>query len=163
MEEDPELVLNIDEDTFLIYARFFRDELGLNNAAIAGIMANMQQESGFNPNKIGDMGFAYGLLQWRGPRLDALVEFCAEEELSPISVEGQLQFMKKELTESYIYCYDLLKDTPEMEYGALTATYYFCQHYEAPSDIDKIIPIREKLASKLIFPTLYELEDAGLF
>ena len=163
IEEDPELQLSIDEDTFLLYANFLRDELKLNDAAISGVMANIQQESGFDPNKIGDMGFAYGLLQWRGPRLDAMVEFCMEEGLSPISVEGQLHFLKHEMTTGYKYAYDLLLAVPDTQYGVEVATYDFCYYYEAPSDIDAVIATHQKLAVELIYPVLYELWDAGKY
>lgn len=163
VEDDPDLWLSIDEETFLIYAKYFRDELGLNDAAIAALMANIQQESGFNTNKVGDSGFAYGLMQWRGPRLDALVEFCLEEGLNPISVEGQLAYMKWELTGSYKYAYDLLLAAPDTSVGADIATYDFCYYYLAPANIDASIPMCQKLAVQLIYPTLYELWDAGKY
>ena len=159
---DGEIIwLSITEEELAEYAMILRDELGLNLAGVAGILANLQFESGFDPNKIGDMGFAYGLCQWRGPRLDDMVSFCEENGLNPVQMESQLYYLAHDLRENYIYTYDLIRMLGDSEDAAMMATYYFCAYYEAPLSPDDESPPREELVWKLIYPALQELEEAG--
>ena len=153
-------MLSITEEEFIEYADFLRRELNLNDASLAGILANLQCESGFNPNKVGDMGNAYGLCQWRGPRLDQMVAFCKENGLNPVTKEGQLRFLVHDLKETYIYAYDLIRLCEDSENGALQATYYFCAYYEVPSDPGAESAEREELTELLIYPRLNELSEA---
>ena len=153
------LQLSIGESELHEYVDFFKNELYLSNAAIAGILANMQCESCFNPEKIGDFGAAYGLCQWRGIRLDAMVEYCRQENLSPISRDGQLQFLKHDLQENYMYPYDLLRYCENNEEHALLAVYFFCAYYEVPSDPDTVVGEREQIAKELIYPLLMEWDE----
>jgi hypothetical protein len=155
--------LSITEEELFELADYLREELGLNDAAIAGVLANLQEESGFDPNKIGDMGAAYGICQWRGARLDQMVQYCDEQDLNPIKLEGQLAFLVHDLKENYIYPYDLLLASPDTEQGALQATYDFCAYYEVPSDPSQESEERERLTKLLIYPTLNDAdkETAG--
>ncbi len=153
------IYLSIGEKELREFVDFFRNEMGLNSAAVAGILANLQYESEFDPNKIGDYGYAYGLCQWRGPRLDAMMKFCDEKGLNPVTIEGQLNFLKEEFENSHKYAGDLVIDTPDTLQGALQATQFFCCYYEVPSDPDKVLPDREKIAKELIYPLLVEWES----
>ena len=157
------VMLSITEEEFIEFADFLRDELELNDASLAGILSNIQFESGFDPNKVGDMGNAYGLCQWRGPRLEQMIRFCEENGLNPVTREGQLRFLVHDLKEVYIYAYDQIRLCRDSEEGALQATYFFCAYYEVPSDPDEESVAREELTELLIYPRLNELsEDAHL-
>lgn len=151
--------LSLDEEKLTEYADLLTEELELPSSAVAGVLANLQFESAFNPKKIGDDGFAYGLCQWRGPRLDAMVLYCQAEDLDPISLEGQLQYLIYDLRENYIYGHDLLLGCNNTADGAVQAAFYFCSQYEAPSNAEEISPDRELLAKNLIFPLLQELRN----
>lgn len=70
--------------------------LGYSKAAIAGIMGNIAQESGFNPNSENSIG-AYGLCQWLGSRRKALEAFAKSKGTSPSDIQTQMEFMHKEL------------------------------------------------------------------
>ena len=153
------IMLSITEEEFMEYAEFLRRELNLNDASLAGILSNIQGESGFNPNKVGDMGNAYGLCQWRGPRLDQMIRFCEENDLNPVTKEGQLRFLVHDLKEVYIYAYDLIRLCNDSEEGARQATFYFCAYYEVPSDPEKESAAREELTELLIYPRLTELNE----
>ena len=153
--------LSITEEKLMEFADYFRRELALNDAAISGILANLQEESGFNPNKIGDLGAAYGICQWRGDRLNQMVKYCEAQKLNPVSMEGQLAFLVYDLKENYIYPYDLLRCSPDSEQGALQATYDFCAYYEVPSDPSQESQERERLTRLLIYPTLSENRKNG--
>ena len=126
---------------------------------MAGVLANLQVESAFNSKKVGDDGFAYGLCQWRGPRLDAMVEYCDENDLNPIDLKSQLSYLIHDLKENYIYAHDLLLTCLNTEDGAVQAAFFFCSQYEAPSNAEEVSPERELLAKNLIFPLLQELRN----
>ena len=155
------IMISITEEEFIEYAAFLREALNLNDASIAGILANIQGESGFNPKKVGDSGNAYGICQWRGPRLDQMVQYCKENGLNPITKEGQLQFLAHDLRDNYIYAYDLIRLCEDSEQGALQATYYFCAYYEVPADPEEESAGREELTKLLLYPRLNELSEEG--
>ena len=48
---------------------------GFNDAAICGILANIEHESGFSTTALGDGGTSYGLCQWHNSRWDNLNNF----------------------------------------------------------------------------------------
>lgn len=66
---------------------------GLSDAAVAGIMGNLQQESSMNPKAAGG-----GLAQWIGSRGSALRNYAASRGLSANSLEAQLGFLWQELS-----------------------------------------------------------------
>ena len=151
--------ISLNEEEIPEIADLLGEELELPTAAVAGIMANLQTESSFDEQKVGDLGAAYGLCQWRGPRLDAMVEYCDQQDLNPVSREGQLRFLIHDLQEHYIYAYDLLLTCNDTQQGAVEAAYYFCSQYECPSNPDEVSPPRELLAKHLIYPLLKELRE----
>ena len=151
------IYLSITEEEFIEIAEFLRAGLSVNDAALAGILANLQGESGFNPHKVGDGGEAYGICQWQGPRLDQMVKYCEENSLSPVSLEGQLSFLVCDLINNYIYAYDQIRLCEDSESGALQATYNFCAYYEVPADPGAESVEREEWAKLLIYPKLNEL------
>lgn len=67
---------------------------GLQPHQVAGIMGQVQAESGFNPNAVGDGGNATGLFQWndRGPAMQASMGGNWQN-----NVQGQLDFAWKEM------------------------------------------------------------------
>ena len=155
------IYLSITEEEFVEIAEILRAGLGVNDAALAGIMGNLQGESGFNPHKIGDDGGAYGICQWRGPRLDQMVEYCEDHGLNPVSRDGQLSFLIYDLMNNYIYAYDQIRLCEDSERGALQATYNFCAYYEVPSNPEEESLEREEWTKLLIYPKLNELSEAG--
>lgn len=81
---------------------------GLGSLAIAGIMGNMQQESGFNPKVMEgggesdevnlDSDGGYGLCQWSFSRKQDLANFAQSQGKSSGDLETQLDFMLSELS-----------------------------------------------------------------
>lgn len=93
---------------------------GLSSSAIAGIMGNLQQESGLNPNAPGG-----GLAQWTGSRRAALNAYAKKHGLSPNSLEAQLGFMWQEMSSGkYGDMSKMNNMTPSQ------AAAYFESHYE---------------------------------
>ncbi len=127
--------------------------------AAAGILVNIQFESGFDPEKEGDGGDAYGICQWRGERKRQMVKFCLDNDFSPSSMDGQLAFLVHDLKENYIYPYDLVRLTPNSWEGAMDAAYNFCAYYEVPADPDAESADRVELCDVLYYPALVDLEE----
>ncbi len=71
--------------------------LGYSPTQAAALAGNMEQESGFNPNSLNKNEGAFGLLQWRGPRLEALNRFAAARGVSPSDWRTQLDFTRYEM------------------------------------------------------------------
>ena len=72
--------------------RFFISK-GLTKEQAAGITGNAIAESGVNPNSVSKSGGFSGMFQWdtRG-RFANLKKWTAENNLDPLSLDGQLQF-----------------------------------------------------------------------
>lgn len=116
----------------IIY-QFLRQELGLNAAAACGILANIQDESYFNPQASAlDTGgtHSFGICQWNSGygRLNELASWCAANGYDFRSLEGQLRFLQHELSQGYGF--DQLKAYPNTAYGAGQAAYHFASVYE---------------------------------
>lgn len=90
--------LRIDATTRAVWA-FFRDK-GFTAEATAGIMGNMQQESGIDPtvNQSGG-GPAKGIVQWEGSRFTNMKAFAQQRGKDWTDLDSQLEFVYKELKE----------------------------------------------------------------
>ena len=75
--------------------------MGLNTAAAAGLLANFEQESNFNPTLSGDSGSSYGLCQWNKSRKTALINYCTSNGLDYSSLHCQLSYMFYEMQNEY--------------------------------------------------------------
>lgn len=114
---------------------FLVNEVGLNNAAACGILANIEEESGFDLSAWGDVniGGSYGLFQWFG-RKNNLFAYCKAHELDAASLEGQLRFMQYELETSFNSVYKKILAVPNTAEGARQAAYDWCVYYEIPEN-----------------------------
>ncbi|PKR82603.1 phage tail tape measure protein [Heyndrickxia camelliae] len=73
---------------------------GLSDSAVAGIMGNLQQESGFSTSIVNPSSGATGLAQWLGGRLTNLKSFAKSRGTSYTDLQTQLDFLWKELNGS---------------------------------------------------------------
>ncbi|MEE1320649.1 MAG: phage tail tip lysozyme [Acutalibacteraceae bacterium] len=117
---------------------FLTKEMNLNSAAACGILANIERESEFNPRLVirDSNGLqSGGLCQWNGGRFKNLKRYCEKNGLSYLSVEGQMSYLKHELSQnSYNYIYKYLKSVSNNSSGAYDAGYYWCYYFEIPSN-----------------------------
>ncbi len=117
---------------------FLVNEMGLNSAAACGILANVERESDFNPRLVirdSNGRKSGGLFQWNGNRFSSLQKFCDKHGYSYLSIEGQMNYLKHELSlNSYNYIYDYMKDVSNNSQGAYDAGYYWCYYFEIPSN-----------------------------
>ena len=107
---------------------------GFNKAAACGIMANIDSESGFNPAVIGDSGTSYGLCQWHNNRKTAVQNYCKTNKGDISSLEGQMEFLMKELKSGFSKVYEFVKNVPDTADGAYQAAEHWCIHFEVPAD-----------------------------
>ena len=98
---------------------------GFSKNATAGIMANVEYESGFRLDNLGDEGTSNGLFQWHATRLDSLKNYCKDEYLT--SINCQLDFFLQELKTRNEYNYMMA------EHSAYDMAYQFCDRFERPA------------------------------
>jgi len=116
---------------------------GFSKNATAGLMANIDNESGFKLDDLSDGGTSNGLFQWHKGRLDNLKKYCGNTYLSSISC--QLDFFLYEITitpdaQGGIYNY-LMGNHSAYDMG-----YQFCIRFERPADMEVSADKRGKLA-----------------
>ena len=113
--------------------QFLTGEMGLNRAAAEGIIAYINSKSGFVPDTVyGKSGG--GLCRWTGDRLNKLKKWCKNNNQSAASLEGQLGFLKSELTGSFNNdnahkLYTKLRSVPNTKQGAYDAGFYMSFYY----------------------------------
>lgn len=100
----------------------------ISNNGVAALMTNINAESGFNYNTIGDSGTSYGLCQWHNGRWDNLKNTFPNNWQS---VDGQLQFLFNELHSGYASLYNSLISGVD---SANTMAYNFCYYFERPAN-----------------------------
>lgn len=155
---------DLSENQAKIY-RFLREELELNKAAASGVLANIESESNFSTVALGDGGTSYGLCQWHAGRFSNLVNWCRGNGYDYHLLEGQLAYLKQELEGGYRGVLEYLRQVPDTARGAYQAGYYWCMHYEIPSDTVNRSIYRGKVAMERYFPADLDLlgQEASLF
>ena len=117
---------------------FLINEMGINTAAACGVLANIQAESGFSSGAEGDKGYAngssIGICQWREGRLANLKNFCAQNNKSYLSLDGQLWYMKYELenVKDYSKTLNAMHGATNNSQGAYNVAYTWCVNFERP-------------------------------
>ena len=109
---------------------------GFNNAAISGILANIEYESGFKTTEYGDGGTSYGLCQWHNTRFTRLKNYCSSNGLDYKSLDGQLSYLVHELKTNYSSVYNSIKSVPNTKAGAYQAAEIWTRKFEVPANPD---------------------------
>lgn len=118
--------------------------LGWSRAQAAGIAANLQAESGFDPAIVGDGGLAYGIAQWHPPR-QADFERAFGKSIKGTTVDEQLAFVHWELNNTEQRAGMLLRAcTTAAEAGDCVSRYY-----ERPEDREGEARKRAALATQI--------------
>ena len=97
-------------------------------------MANIKAESSFRPTALSSGGGSYGICQWTGSRRTRLQNYCANRGLDYTTLTAQLQFLEYELENYYPKVMNYIRAVDNTAQGAYDAGYYFCYHFEAPSN-----------------------------
>jgi len=112
----------------------YLSEQGFNDAAICGILANVEHESGFRTDALGDGGTSYGICQWHNSRWDRLKNYCNNNNLDWHSLEGQVSYLVWELQNHYPSVYNSIKNVPNTRQGAYDAAYVWTTDFEVPAN-----------------------------
>ena len=134
---------------------FLITKMGLNSAAACGVLANIECESDFNNHLWGDNGTSYGICQWHNERLTNMKNYCSRNGLDWTSLEGQLYFLKYELSTNKAdtgYILDKLQNIPNNANGAYTAGYNWCYYFERPANKEARSDSRGSLAQNSYWP-----------
>lgn len=174
---NPEEVLNLEEyrkmtkyNSYTIHPKdvyeFYKSK-GYNDAAIAGILANIEVESNFNAqerhervNEVGDIVGGLGIYQWNGVRTDRLKNWAYSNGFDYENPFVQMAYMVKESAQ-YAVSPDYMNFT-NSEWGAANAAYHFAASFEKCAS--KYIPKRTDKAVKWfnIIQTQYSLPNTQL-
>ena len=87
-----------DENARAIYSHLLSKGIPAN--VIAGIMGNLQAESGFNSSAVGDGGQSIGLAQWYDSRGNNLRNFAQQRGKEWNDIGTQLDFLLDEVQQS---------------------------------------------------------------
>lgn len=116
---------------------------GFSDNSVVALMTNINYESGFRTDVIGDNGTSYGLCQWHLNRYDNLRNSFPN---SYHTVESQLQFLMYELKNSFTGVYSALSDGTA---SASDLTYKFCAEFEVPYDTHNTCQTRASAYTRL--------------
>lgn len=119
---------------------------GLNVAAAVGISANIYHESSFRTDAVGDRGTSFGLCQWHNERGSKMKAYVGSNWATNMS--GQLNFLWYELTTSYTYVLNPLKNVSNSLSGCREAASVFCKKFEVPANRDQVAVTRANTAEK---------------
>lgn len=118
---------------------------GWTRAQAAGIVANLDAESGMEANiRQHGGGPGYGLGQWEGPR-QADFQAWSGHDIRSSTFEEQLRFVQHELTTSERGAGDRLRQANNAGDAAATV----CRYYERPADIVGDSAHRAQLANAI--------------
>ena len=99
---------------------------GFSQEAVAGLLANINAESGFRTDALGDSGTSIGLCQWHAGRYNALKNYCKDRFKT---VECQLDYLLYELRNGEKNSFKILQS----KNTAYQMTTQFCQSFERPA------------------------------
>jgi len=147
---------NITVNTVVLY-RFLTREMDLNHAAACGVLANVQLESNFRPLALGDSGTSYGICQWHNGRFTSLMNYCKSHDLDYNTLEGQIAYLKWDLTHGYKGVYEALKKVENTPEGAYKAGFLFCWRFEIPDQVAARSKRRGNLAREEYYDKDFDL------
>jgi hypothetical protein len=124
--------------------RYFQSQ-GWSKEQAAGIIGNLQAESGLNPSIPGDGGAAYGIGQWH-PDRQANFQRVIGHSIRGSSFGDQLKFVQWELTHTESGAGNALRGAD----SASEAAAIFCRLYERPADIVGQSRYRGTLAQQIM-------------
>lgn len=125
---------------------YLTQEMGLPSASACGILANIEHESAFNLQALGDNGTSFGLCQWHAGRYTNLKTYCRGRGLDYRTAEGQLAYLKFELETNYTSLYSLLLGMEDSPNGAYRAAQLWCTEFERPANMEQRAKERAVLA-----------------
>ena len=156
--KDSFIPLNSGNNTKDEVYEYLKTKTDFNDAAIAGIMGNIQEECDYDINAtyLETNGYtSHGLCQWNGERYVNLTNYCGNYDNS---VNAQLDFMMKELKSLYGTAYNALINAENTLDGARQVALNFAMYYEGCSS--STYEIRQSYAENY-FNIIHSLQDTS--
>jgi hypothetical protein len=122
---------------------------GLPEHAAAGIVGNIMQESGGDPNAINPQSKAFGLAQFLGSRKQGLFDYADSKGVSPTDASTQLEYMMQEMRGKDAGAVKALKLMGEVD-NAADAAKIFATHYERMGQAEANMPFRMTMAEQFM-------------
>lgn len=127
--------------------------MGWTKEQAAGIVANLDRESGLDPRAVnpnetdskGNKFSSYGIAQWNRERLD-LFKRKFGKHVKDASFEEQLAFVQYELENTHHRARKALKSSDSVA----SSTEAITRHYEVPANMDQEISKRQAIARDLV-------------
>lgn len=102
----------------------FLKEQGLSDEQAAGVMGNIQQESGFDPGAAevvpSHAGQGYGIMQWTGPRRTALEDFAGLKGIPASDLGVQIAFLLTEIETETVGNFSTREGRHKPQFGSPT-------------------------------------------
>lgn len=131
--------------------------MGWTREQAAGLVANLQAESNFNPRAVGDGGRAVGVAQWH-PDRQADFKRAFGKDIRDATFEEQLEFVHYELTRGKEKrAGDLLRRARSANEAGRSVS----QNYERPKDAAGEMAKRGQLANSIASGTRLGTENRG--
>ncbi|MBN8897144.1 MAG: hypothetical protein J0H35_03005, partial [Rhodospirillales bacterium] len=109
-------------------AREYLLQQGWTPEQTAGILANLNAESQFNPGAVGDNGTSFGVAQWHNDRAQQFQQVMGKD-IRGSSLDDQLKFLQWELTNTEKGAGDMLRATRTARQAAAVVSL----RYERPA------------------------------
>ncbi len=128
---------------------------GLSSEATAGVMGNMQAESGFDPSAIEGNGEGHGLIQWSFGRKTNLLNSAKEKGVDWTDLNFQLDFLWDEVfSQSSVYRPKLESAGFFTSSSVSKTTYYFHKYVEASADTEEAVSKNRVAKAEKIYEEL---------
>ena len=116
-------------------------EAGYSEEAAAGVLGNIEAESGFNPGAVNGSSGAFGLAQWLGGRKSNLFAYCDSIDAEYTDADAQIAYLIAEITGNgqcnaswqYMSAYSNEYNNWKNATNPEDAGTYFCRWFERPA------------------------------
>lgn len=131
---------------------YIKGALGINNAALCGVLVNMAAESGGDASREDSSTGAYGLFQWSGSRLEAFNAWCMENGLAYDTASAQIKYLAYDLQTNYSRIWNTIRSVPNTADGAFSAAASFAYYFDDVKTKPSLITKRATSAKKDYWP-----------
>lgn len=131
---------------------YVKGTLGINNAALCGVLVSMMDESGGDAKRENASTGAYGLFQWSGDRLEAFNSWCMENGFAYDTATAQIKYLAYDLQTNYPRIWDTIRSVPNTKDGAYTAASSFAYYCDSVKAKPSLVVQRAKNARDVYWP-----------
>lgn len=139
---------------------YIKGTLGINEAALSAVIANIAAESGGDAAKTDAETGAYGLFQWSDTRLDAYIAWCQANGRAYDTATAQIQYLAYDLQRSYRSIWNALRSTDNSASGAYQAAMVFAGYFDNIRTNAAQLTVRARSAQRDFWPQYAPSENS---